>query len=325
MKLARRQFIRLSACAAIALDSAQVAWAQSYPTRPVRLIVPFQAGGQVDIIARVIAQWLSERLGQQFFVDNRPGGAGNIGTEAAVRSPADGHTLLLATVVNAVNATLFDKLSYEFVRDTVPVASINRIPLVLEVHPSFAAKSVSDLIAEARNNPGKINIATAPKGTAPFMAAQLFKMMGGIDTVHVPYRGTPQMLPDLLSGRVEVAFDGISSSIEHIRSGKLRPLAVTTTARLEALPELPTIAETIPGFEASGWCGVVAPQGSPLEIAEKLNNEINRGLRDPKIRTTFADVGITPLASSRADFGKLIADETDKLGKVVRFSGLKPD
>ena len=227
--------------------------------------------------------------------------------------------------MNAVNATLFDKLSYDFIRDTVPVASINRIPLVLEVHPSFAAKSVSDLIAEARNNPGKINIATPPKGTAPFMAAQLFKMMGRFDMVHVPYRGTPQMLPDLLSGQVEVAIDGISSSIEHIRTGRLRPLAVTTAARLEALPDLPTIAETIPNFEASGWCGIVAPQGSPSEIAEKLNNEINRGLMEPKIKATFADIGITTLAGSRSDFGKLITDETDKWGKVVRFSGLKPD
>jgi len=325
MKLPRRQFLHL-AVGAVALPTvSRLAWAQAYPTRPVRMIVPFAPGGQVDIIARMIGQWLSERLGQPFIIDNRPGAGGNIGTEAAARSAADGHTLLLATATNAVNATLFDKLSYNFIRDFAPVASINRIPLVLEVHPSFQAKTVPELIGYAEANPDKINIATPPKGSAPYMAAELFKMMTGVNMVHVPYGGSPAMLTDLLGGRVQIAFDGISSSVEHIRAGKLRALAVATAARLETLPDIPTIGDSVSGFEASGWCGIAAPRNTPIGIIDKLNREINAGLADPKIKARLADVGVTALAGSPAEFEKMIAEETEKWAKVVKFAGLKPE
>jgi tripartite-type tricarboxylate transporter receptor subunit TctC len=325
MKLRRRQFLRLAAGAAALPSVSRLARAQAYPARPVRILVGFPAGGQIDIIARLIGQWLAERLGQQFYVDNRPGAASNIATEALVRAAADGHTLFLANATNAVNASLFDKLSFDFIRDTVPVASINRIPLVLEAHPAFPVRTVAELIGHAKANAGKVSLASPPKGTAPFMAAELFKMMSGVDVVRVPYRGSAQMVPDLISGQVQVAFDGISSSIEHIRTGSLRALAVATAARLEALPEVPTVAESMPGFEASGWCGVIAPRSTPVEITGKLNQEINAGLADPRIRSRLADLGVTVLAGSAAEFGKLIADETEKWGKVVRFAGLKPD
>jgi tripartite-type tricarboxylate transporter receptor subunit TctC len=325
MKLRRRQFLRLAAGAAAAPSVSHQARAQAYPARPVRILVGFPAGGQIDIIARLIGHWLAERLGQQFYVDNRPGAASNIATEALVRAAADGHTLFLANATNAVNASLFDKLSFDFIRDTVPVASINRIPLVLEAHPAFPVRTVAELIAHAKANAGKVSLASPPKGTAPFMAAELFKMMSGADVVRVPYRGSAQMVPDLISGQVQVAFDGISSSIEHIRTGSLRALAVATAARLEALPEVPTVAESMPGFEASGWCGVIAPRSTPVEITGKLNQEINAGLADLRIRSRLADLGVTVLAGSAAEFGKLIVDETEKWGKVVRFAGLKPD
>ncbi len=326
----RRDFIAAVGCAAalpsaVFSASAQVVIAQSYPARPVRMIVPFPAGGQIDIIARVIAHWLSERHGQQFVVDNRPGAASNIATEALVRSPPDGHTLMFATVSNAVNATLFDKLNFDFIRDTVPVASINRIPLVLEVHPSFPAQTVSDLVSEAKSKPGKINIVTPPKGTAPFMAAALFKVMSGVDVVHIPYRGTAQLMPDLLSGQVQVAFDGISSSLEYIRTNKLRALAVATERRLDVLPDIPTVGETLPGFEASGWCGVVAPKSTPPEILERLNKNINLALEDAVIASRLTTLGVTALVGSSAEFGKLIADETEKWSKVIKFMGMKPD
>jgi tripartite-type tricarboxylate transporter receptor subunit TctC len=325
MKSPRRKFLRLAAGAAALPAVSRLAWAQAYPSRPVRILVGFPAGGQIDIIARLIGQWLSERLGQQFYVDNRPGAASNIATEALVRAAADGHTLFLANATNAVNASLFDKLSFDFIRDTVPVASINRIPLVLEAHPAFPARTVAELIAHAKANPDKVSLASPPKGTAPFMAAELFKMMGGVEMLRVPYRGSAQMVPDLIGGQVQVAFDGISSSIEHIRTGKLKALAVATAARLEALPEVPTVAESLPGFEASGWCGVVAPRNTPSEITGRLHQEINVGLGDSRIRSRLADLGVTLLAGSTAQFGKLIADETEKWGKVVRFAGLKPD
>jgi tripartite-type tricarboxylate transporter receptor subunit TctC len=325
MKLPRRTFLRLAA-GAVALPAVlRIARAQAYPTRPVRLIVPFAPGGQNDIIARIIGQWLSERLGQQFVIENRPGAATNIGTEAVVRAPQDGYTLLLAATANAVNATLFNRLNYDFIRDFAPVASINRIPAVLEVHPSFQAKTVPELIAYAKANPDKINIATPPKGTAAYMAAELFKMMTGIKMVHVPYVGAPAMLTDLLGGQVQVVVDGISSSVEHIRSGKIRALAVTTAARLEALPGIPTVGSYVPGYEASGWCGVVAPKNTPFEIIDKLHNEINAGLTDPKINARLAGVGVTVLAGSIAEFEKLIADETEKWGKVIRAGNIKPD
>ena len=325
MKSPRRKFLRLAAGAAALPAVSRLAWAQAYPSRPVRILVGFPAGGQIDIIARLIGQWLSERLGQQFYVDNRPGAASNIATEALVRAAADGYTLFLANATNAVNASLFDKLSFDFIRDTVPVASINRIPLVLEAHPAFPARTVAELIAHAKANPDKVSLASPPKGTAPFMAAELFKMMGGVEMLRVPYRGSAQMVPDLIGGQVQVAFDGISSSIEHIRTGKLKALAVATAARLEALPEVPTVAESLPGFEASGWCGVVAPRNTPSEITDRLHQEINVGLGDSRIRSRLADLGVTLLAGSTAQFGKLIADETEKWGKVVTFAGLKPD
>jgi tripartite-type tricarboxylate transporter receptor subunit TctC len=300
----------------------RVAWAQVYPSRPVRIIVGFPAGGQIDIIARLIGQWLSDRLGQQFFIDNRPGAASNIAAEAVVRALADGHTLFLASGTNAVNATLFEKLNFDFIRDTAAIASINRILIVLEVHPSFSAKTVPELIAYGK---GKIDMATPTTGTAPYMAAELFKMMSGVDLVHVPYRGEGQMLTDLLGGQVQVAFGGISPSIEHIRAGKLCALAVATAARLEALPDIPAVGEFVPGYEASGWCGVVAPKNTPIAIIDKLNQEINAGLADPKIKARFADLVVAVLAGSPADFGQHFAAETEKWAKVIRAANIKPE
>ena len=325
MKLPRRRFLHLAAGAAALPAVSRSARAQAYPRRPVRLVVGFPPGGQIDIIARLIGQWLSERLGQPFIIDNRPGAGSNIGTEAVVRATADGHVLLLASATNAINATLYDNLNFNFIRDTAPVASINRIPLVLEVHPSFPARTVPELIGYAKANPGKVNLATPPKGTAPYMAAELLKMMAGIDVVLVPYRGGGPMLTDLLGGQVQVAFDGLSSSIEHIKAGKLRGLGVATAARLAELPDVPTIGDTVAGFEASGWSGIVAPRNTPVEIVEKLHSEINAGLADPKIKARLADLGVTVLALSPVDFGKLIADETEKWGKVAKFSGAKAD
>jgi len=259
-----------AAGAAAALALPRIAGAQAYPSRPVRLIVGFPAGGQIDIIARLIAQWLSDRLGQQFFVDNRPGAASNIAAEAIVRAPADGHTLFLANGTNAVNATLFEKLSFDFVRDTAAVASINRIPVVLTVRLAFPAKTVSDLIAYARANPGKLNVATPPKGTAPYMAAELFKATVGLDITLIPYRGDAPAVTDLLGGQVPAAFGGISSWIEQVRAGKVRALAVASAERLEMLPEVPTIGDTLPGYEASGWCGIVAPKDTPVGRSSKI-------------------------------------------------------
>jgi tripartite-type tricarboxylate transporter receptor subunit TctC len=325
MKLPRRKFLHLAAGAAALPAVSRVAWAQVYPSRPVRIIVGFPAGGQIDIIARLIGQWLSDRLGQQFFIDNRPGAASNIAAEAVVRAPADGHTLFLASGTNAVNATLFEKLNFDFIRDTAAIASINRIPIVLEVHPSFPAKTVPELIAYGKANPGKIDMATPTTGTAPYMAAELFKMMSGVDLVHVPYRGEGQMLTDLLGGQVQVAFGGISPSIEHIRAGKLRALAVATAARLEALPDIPAVGEFVPGYEASGWCGLVAPKNTPVAIIHKLNHEINAGLADPKIKARFGDLVVAVFPGSPVDFGQHFAAETEKWAKVIRAANIKPE
>ena len=325
IKLARRQFLHLAAGAAALPAVSRLAWAQTYPAKPVRIVVGFPAGGQIDILARLIGQWLSERLGQPFIIDNRPGASSNIGTQAVVRAPADGHMLLLANGTNAINATLYDNLNFDFIRDTAAIASINRIPLVLEVHPSFPAKTVQELIAHAKANPGKVDLATAPKGTAPYMAAELFKIVGGVDLVHVPYRGDGEVVTDLLGGQVPAAFGGISASIQHIRAGKLRVLAVATAARLEALPDIPTVGDSVPGFEASGWCGIVAPKNTPVGIIDKLNREINAGLADPKIKARLADVGVTVFAGSPAEFAKHIVDETEKWGKVIRTANIKPD
>jgi tripartite-type tricarboxylate transporter receptor subunit TctC len=325
VKLPRRQILHLAAGLVALPAASRIARAQIYPTRPVRLIVGAPAAGPVDISARLIAQWLSDRLGHQFIVDNRPGAGGNIGTEAVVHAPADGYTLLMAYASNAINATLYDRLNYNFIRDIAPVGAINRIALVMEVHPSFPARSVPELIAYAKANPGKLNMASPGNGTGPHLAGELFKMMAGIDMIHVPYRGSGPMLADLLGGQVQVAFDGLSSSIEYIKAGRLRALAVATASRSPALPEIPTLSEYVPGYEASGWCGVGAPRGTPTAIIDRLNQEINAGLADARVKAQFADLGEAVLPGSAADFGKFIAEETEKWAKVVKFSGAKPD
>ena len=325
MKLPRRNFLHLAAGAAALPAVSRVANAQSYPTRPVRLIVPFAAGGGTDITARVMGQWLSERLGQQFVIDNRPGGGSNIGTEAVVRAPADGYTLLLAGSPAAINATLYDKLNYNFIRDIAPVAGIIRQPFVMAVHPSVPAKTVPEFIAYAKANPGRINMASAGTGAGSHVTGELFKMMAGVDMVHVPYRGAGPALTDLIAGQVQVYFATTVASIEYIRAGRLRALAVTTATRSDALPGIPTVDEFVPGYEASSWYGVGAPKATPAEIIEKLNKEINAGLADPKIKARLADLGGDVLALSPADFGKLIAEETEKWGTVVKFTGIKAD
>jgi tripartite-type tricarboxylate transporter receptor subunit TctC len=321
----RRQFLHLAAGAAALPALSRVAWGQAYPNKLVRLVVPFPAGGQTDIIGRIVGQWLSERLGRQFVIDNRAGAGGNIGTEAVVRAPADGYTLLLASATNAINATLYDNLSFNFIRDTTPVASVNRIPLVLVSHLSFPANSVAKLIAAARADPGKLTIAMPPKGTGPSMAALLFKMLTSIDVVLVPYRGDGPMQADIIGGQVQVAFGGLSAALEHIKAGKLRALAVAGAARVPDLPDVPTIGETVEGYEASGWAGIVAPRGTPAEIVERLHGEINAGLTDPKLETRLSSMGLPTLALSKAAFEKLIADETEKWGKVIRAANIKAD
>ncbi len=299
--------------------------ALDYPTRPVRLIVGFTPAGATDILARLIGQWLSERLGQPFVVENRPGAGSNIGTEAVVRAPADGHTLLLVAPANAINATLYDKLNFNFIRDIAPVAGLIRVANVMEVNPSVPAKTLAEFIAYAKANPGKINMASAGNGSQQHVAGELFKMMAGVDMVHVPYRGGGPALIDLLGGQVQLFFGTTASTIEYIRTGKLRALAVTTATRSQALPDVPTVAEFVPGYEASSWYGIGAPTGTPAEIVDKLNQEINAGLADPKIKARLADMGGTALAGPPAEFGKLIADETEKWAKVVKFSGAKPE
>ena len=301
------------------------AWAQSYPTKPVRWIVPFPPGGGTDIVARLIGQWLSDRIGQPFIIENRPGAGTNIGTEAVVRAPPDGYTLLLVASANAINATLYDKLSFNFVRDIVPVASLIRQPLVMLMNPSLPVKTVPEFIAYAKANPGKINMASAGNGTSQHVSGELFKIMAGIDMVHVPYRGTAPALTDLLGGQVQVYFATPGPSIEYVRVGKLRALAVTTAERSETLPDLPTVGDFLPGFEASLVYGLGAPKNTPAEIVGKLNNEVNAALTDPKIKARLADLDAMPLALSPADFGKLMADETEKWGKVIRAGNIKPD
>jgi tripartite-type tricarboxylate transporter receptor subunit TctC len=325
MKLPRRRFLQLAAGAAALPAVSRVARAQTYPSRPVHLIAGYAAGGANDIAARLIGQWLSERLGRPFVIENRPGAGSNIGTEAVVHARPDGYTLLQVSVSNAINATLYDKLNFNFIRDIAPIASIMRVPGVMEVNPSVPVKTVPEFIAYARANPGKINMASAGNGSAPHLYGELFKVMTGVDMLHVPYRGGAPALTDLLSGRVQVYFSTLPASVEYIRVGKLRPLAVTTATRSEALPDIPTVAEFVPGFEASGWQGVGAPTNTPVEIVDKLNNEINAALADPKMKARLADLGGTVLAGSPADFGKLIAEETEKWGKVVKFAGAKAE
>ncbi len=321
----RRQFLHLVAGAAALPAVGRIAWAQTYPSRPVRIVVGFPPGGPTDIAARLIGQSLSERLGQQFVIENRPGAGSNIGTEAVVRAPPDGYTLFLAYSANAINATLYNKLNFSFIRDIAPVAAINREPLVMLVNPSFPAKTVPEFIAHAKANPGKINFASGGNGTPPHVSGELFKMMTGVNLVHVPYRGGGPALTDLLGGQVQAMFVAISASIEYVRAGNLRPLAVTTASRSDALPDISTVGEFIPGYEASTWCGIGAPKGTPAEIIDKLNKEINAGLVDPKVKARLANMGSTALPGSPADFGKLIAEETEKWAKVVKLSGAKPD
>jgi tripartite-type tricarboxylate transporter receptor subunit TctC len=325
MKLPRRQLLHLVAGAAMLPAALRIAKAQGYPTRPVRIIVGFTAGGNFDLTARLISQWLSQRLGQQFIVENRPGAGTNIATEAVVRAPADGHTLLLGGAVNAINATLYEKLNFDFLRDMAPVASVIRFPNVIDLNPSFPAKTIPEFIAYAKANPGKVNMASSGNGTSQHLSGELFKMMTGVNLVHVPYRGAPQALTDLIGGQVQVSFDPLPPAIELIRSGKVRALAVTTAVRSDALPDVSTVGEFVPGYEASGWNGIVAPRNTPIEIIQKLNTEINAGLADPGIRAKLTDLGGMVLASSAADFGKLIADEIDKWGKVIKFAGVKPE
>jgi len=327
MKLPRRQFLHLALGAAALPTLSRVARAQAYPSRPVHLIVPFAAGGGTDITARLMGQWLSERLGQQFVIDNRPGGGTNIGTEAVVRAPADGYTLLLCGTPSAINATLYDKLklNFNFIRDIAPVAGISRDPYVMVVNPSVPAESVPEFLTYAKANPGKLNMGSAGTGAGSHVAGALFKMMAGVDMVHVPYRGAGPALTDLIAGQVQVYFGTTVASIEYIRAGRLRALAVTTATRSDALPDVPTVGEFVPGYEASVWYGIGAPKNTPAEIVDKLNKEINAGLADPNIKARLADLGGTVLAGSPADFGRLVAEETEKWGKVIKFAGIKAD
>jgi tripartite-type tricarboxylate transporter receptor subunit TctC len=326
MKLPRRNFLHLLAAGAAALPAgSRVAWAQAYPTRPVRIIVAYPPGGPNDVFARLIGQWLSERLGQQFIVEYRAGAAGTIGTEAAVRAPADGYTLLLASPGNTIATSLYDKLNYNFTRDIAPVAKIADATGVMEVHPSVPARSVPDLISYAKANPGKISMASAGNGTFQHVSGELFKMIAGINMTHVPYRGAAPALIDLVGGHVQIMFDTLPSSIEHIRAGKLRPLAVTAAMRSEALPDLPTVGDLLAGYESTVWWGIGAPKSTPAEIVLRLNKEINAGLADPKMKARFSELGGVPAPMSPADFGKMIADETEKWGKVVKFAGIKPE
>jgi tripartite-type tricarboxylate transporter receptor subunit TctC len=325
MKLPRRQFLHLAASAMALPAVSRIARAQTYPTRPVRIIVGFAPGASPDITARLVGQWLSQRLGQPFIIDNRSGAGSNIGTEAVMRAAPDGYTLLWATAANAINATLYDKLNFNFIRDITPVAGVIRVPNVMEVNPSVEAKTVPEFIAYAKANAGKINMASGGTGTTPHLAGELFKMMTGVNMLHVPYRGSPQAITDLLGGQMQVMFDVMPQSIEHIKVGELRALAVTTAMRSEALPNIPTVGDFVPGYEASSWHGVGVPKSTPAEIVDKLNKEINAALADSKLKARLADLGGTVLPGSPADFGKLVADEIEKWAKVVKFAGIKPD
>jgi tripartite-type tricarboxylate transporter receptor subunit TctC len=324
MKLSRQQFLHLAAGAAALSAVSRFAWAQAYPTRPIRLIAPFPAGGSIDLTARLIGQWLTERLGQQLVIENRSGAAGNIGSEAALNAPPDGYTLLLCSVANAISATLYDKLNYNF-RDVAPVAGISRAPNVMVLHPSVPAETVPQFIAYAKANPGKINMASSGTGTSIHMSGELFKQLTGVNMQHVPYRGSAPMLTDLLAGQVQVAFDNLQPSIPHIKAGKLRALAVTTATRSEALPDLPTIGDFVRGYEASTWNGVCAPKNTPADIVDRLNREINAGLADPTLKARLAEMGAWTLPGSPADCGNLIAEEIEKWTKVVRAGNIKAE
>jgi len=321
----RRNFLHLAASAAALPGVVSIARAEVYPSRPVRVILPFGPAGATDITARLIGQWLSERLGQQFVIENRPGAGGNIATEAVVRAAPDGYTLLYVTTANASNATLYDKLNFNFIRDIAPIVPIVGFPYIMVVTPSVPAKTLPEFIAYAQANPGKINMASPGIGSTPHLNGELFKMMTGTSLVHVPYRSAAAVMTDLLSGQIQLYFGTTASSLEYVKAGKLRALAVTIERRLDALPDIPTVGEFLPGYEASNWYGLGAPKNTPEEIAAKLNKEINAGLADPKLRTRLTDLGGTLLPGSSADFGKLIADETDKWGKVIRALNIKAE
>jgi tripartite-type tricarboxylate transporter receptor subunit TctC len=323
MKLARRRFLSL---ATLALASPAISRAaSSYPARPVRMLVGFAAGGAPDIAARLVGQWLSDRLGQQFIIENRTGAGGNIATEAVIDAAPDGYMLLMAGLQNAVNTTLYQKLRYDFAHDMAPVAGVSRETYGLEVHPSFPANTVGEFIAYAKANPGKLNMASPGYGTGPHMAGELFKIMAGVDMQHVPYRGSPPALTDLMAGQVQLMFSTMSSSTEYVKAGKLRALGLTTATRSEVLPDIPAIGEFVPGYQATGWFGVCAPGKTPIEIIDRLNQEINAGLADPKLKSRFADLSASVFAGSPSDFGKFIADETDRWGRVVRTANLRAD
>jgi tripartite-type tricarboxylate transporter receptor subunit TctC len=323
MKHPRRIFLHLAVAAAALPAVSRFAWAQSYPERPVHIILGFPAGGSSDVIGRVLAESLSEHLGQPFIFDNRPGAGSNIGTEMVVRAAPDGYTLLLTTSANAINASLYDNLNFNFVRDIAPVAGVFRVPNVMEVHPAVPAKTVLEFIAYAKANPGKLNMASGGNGTTAHVSGELFKMMADVDIRHVPYRGSAPALIDLLAGQVQVMFDLMSTSIEHIRAGRLRALAVTTATRSEALPEIPTVSESVPGYEASTWNGVGVPRNTPPEIIDRLNTAINAALSDPQIKARLADLGATVLPGPPDQFGKLLTDDTEKWAKVIKFAGIK--
>jgi len=325
MKLRRRQFLSLATGAAALSALPGVATARDYPTRPVRLILSFPAGGPNDVVGRLLGQWLSERLGQPFIIENRSGAGGTVGTEVVVRAAPDGYTLLQVNTPNAINATLYDNLNYNFIRDIVPVASIIRTPLVMEVNPSFPTKTVPEFVGYAKANPGKINMASGGNGTPGHVAGELFKMMAGVNMVHIPYRGGALALTDLLGGQVQVLIDPIPASIGYLRAGKLHALAVTTTIRSDVLPDVPTVNEFVPGYEASAWYGIGAPRGTPTEIIDKLNSAINACLADPTLKARLAEVGGLLFLSSSADFGHFIAAETEKWAKVIKSAGIKQE
>jgi tripartite-type tricarboxylate transporter receptor subunit TctC len=325
MKPGRRRFLKRAGAAVAAAAVPRWAWAQTYPARPLRWIVGFAPGGSTDILARVVGQWLSERLGQPIVIENRPGAGSNIATEAVVNAPADGYTLLMINPAHAVNATLYDKLNYNFIRDIAPVAGLTREANVMVVNPAFPAKSVAEFIAYAKASPGSINMASSGNGTSVHVAGELFKMMAGVAMTHVPYRGAGPAITDLMGGQVQVMFAAMPSAIEHVRAGKLRALAVTTTTRSPALPDVPTVGDVLPGYEASSWYGVGVPRNTPADIVARLNREINAGLADPKLKARLGDMGGNMLGGSPADFARLIAEETEKWAKVVKFSGARPD
>jgi tripartite-type tricarboxylate transporter receptor subunit TctC len=325
MRLPRRRFLQAISAAAATSALPQLVLASDYPARPVHLIVGFPPGGVTDLGARIMGEWLAGRLNQSFVIENRPGASTQLAAETVVRAPADGYTLLMASSTNAINVALYDKHSYDFVHDIAPVASVLRFPLVLEVHPSLPIKTVPELIAYARANPGQLNLASFGTGTGSHLAGELFKMMAGVKMIHVPYRGSGPMLVDLLGGQVQAAFDNLPSSIEHIRAGRLRPLAVTTAVRLELLPDVPAVKETLPGYEASAWIGIGAPANTPADVIATLNDAINAGLNDPQIRARANNLSAIVLQGSPADFGKLIADDVVKWTRVIRTADIKPE